>query len=1309
MKKLLLSLITGVCIFTAQHTYAQSKEVNVSTFTGAIDVVIPVYTFNSGQVSVPITLSYTGSGIKPSDVEETAGMGWQLNAGGQIARVVRGLPDDCTQDNLGHTLLGWMSTSNTAANYASNFTVNNTGTCTTGAIDVNNINTNIAYTSNAFEFDTEPDIFYLRAPGFNCELVYDRTSAKFHPINYKDLIIAYTLVGGTGKNASNIASFTITNDRGIQYTFAAPETVTQIAVAGSGPANYLISQYDRYNGGVTYFDSWNLTSIKDSYGNGVLFSYDVATVRNSTDPVELFIAGSTTPTVEYKIQQAVTPQVLSAITTANINNPSALYSYLGFAWNTPDVTKTGQTVIGVIEGMGRYFQFNYASVSSPTGGYKRQFLTSFNDKGCSSPINYQFSYIGVNPANGTTALADSTSIFVDYWGYYSGNEDVLPTLIPAMYVNPSNSSFPRYNIAASSTPGSAYTYSLYGNNRGMTASTVADGSLSTITYPQGGTTTITYEPNSYYDAPSGTTVQGGGIRVLQLVDNPGSGLGNSITRNYSYSGGQPLSLPQFAFTIPYSGTATLQSLWTNATALSAYDLSTDNHSIVYASTKVSQTGAGSTVYNYSIPATYWSTSATPTCNNCTTTEWQPTVNYAASSSCTINNGPIANLANSYPFIPNLNYDFERGLPLSIISYNDAGQEVSESDYTYQRSYPPLSISAFKYDYGPQGTGTAFYNKYKVFYNTSELTATVTKKIFDSSGSGTSQSTTTTLSYSSAYHKLLSQQQVMNSDNSIVTTHINYVKDYPTATASSNANVQALNMLGQKNINIPVETYQQVTRNGTTVTTAANLSLYAASTNGSVTNYLPSETLKWIQPNGGAFTPLTVTSSAVNYDGGYVGTINFDTYDNSGELLTADDTHKNYITTLNDFISNHSTAVFKNAQYKEVAFNDFDSQFATPVNTFTITGTGSFTPVGSHAGNAAGLATGQTVTSSTITKNALAQNYIFSIWINAATAGTLSFTGITANPISYLIGGWKYYEVKIPASALASTFSITLSSNQNISIDDILLYPDVAEVNTATYDALSHYKIAETNTNGVSSYYTNDTWGRVLFAFDQDQNIVQKNTYISAADVASFNPVISCNTTTSARVSNGFNITGPDICSEAGATVTWTFGDGATTTAALGVSVSHAYSQSGPETVNAIINSPLLGTKSAPPVTITVNPQIINLSYNNYTTSGGNVTSITLTNTGSGPSYSFTSSTFNGAQIQPGTYKILVYLVGGQKYNSSTHAGYSSVSLTADCTSTCSNFVSVNDPYSFTLNLATCTTLNLTISQLTCVALGGGPL
>jgi hypothetical protein len=562
----------------------------------------------------------------------------------------------------------------------------------------------------------------------------------------------------------------------------------------------------------------------------------------------------------------------------------------------------------------------------------------------------------------------------------------------------------------------------------------------------------------------------------------------------------------------------------------------------------------------------------------------------------------------------------------------------------------------------------------------------------------------TYTYGSASHKLVTQEQATNSDGSTTTTKISYVKDYAT-TAGSNINVTALYNLKSKNINIPVESYQQVTRAGTTKTTSASLTLFKGVTPGSTTLYLPYRQYKLIQPDGmTSFAPMTVSGQTLTFDSThYVRAANYDTYDKSGFPLTVDDNFKHIGTTLVNHWAGQPIAVFSNAAYGEVAYSDFDGDVTSPAYGFTITGTGSYTPVGSHAGNAAGIASTQTVTTtSSLTKNAVAANYIFSIWINATTAGTLTLTltGISTHPaISYTTGGWKYYELSIPVSTLSSSYTVSFTAGNSISIDDILFYPDVAQATTATYDPITYYKVATTNTNGVSAYYTNDQWGRMIFAYDQDHNIVQKNTFITAADAGTFNnPVISTSGTIYNETPTSFSVTGPDACAAAGVVDSWDFGDGTKVKSNGLISPSHTYAGSGSYTVRDTVSSPLFGTKILTPITATVIPATIPLTYSNYTTSGGNITSVTFTGSNS---YSFTGATLAGGHVQQGSYTIVVTLSGGVHYNSSTGAGYNAVVL-SDNTGTlnCANWVSSNT-YTFVLNIANSTTLDFQVSQYDC--------
>ena len=1224
MKKNFFFLLTCTFFVLCKTTFAQSI-VDVDHLRGTANIEIPIYSIDNGLVSVPVSLSYN-SGIRPLDVEGTAGMGWQLNAGGQISREVNGIPDDVTVDRSGNIMTGWMSSSNTAANAIGTFNIQNNGgaTCTNETTDIANINGTFP-----FNLDTEPDMFYVSAPGLSCQLVYNRVSGKFVPVSYDDLIINYT----TDPTSGLIVSFTITNNRGNKYTFAACEAVTLTASNG-GPPAYFTNQYKQYHYGIDFNDRWYLTSFTDPVGNGIVLTYTAGSSRNSSNPVSLYLPGATTSTLQYIIKQAVTRPLLSHLTTNN----NLSKQDLAFNWTT---SSSGQRCISQIQGMGRTFQFNYSPVSTTANqGYYRYFLRNFIDVGCATPVNYQFSYGGETLSSGTytTSLPDSAATKQDYWGYATFNSNT--SLQPKVWINPTTTTYQRYAIYNALTGAGGYSYSTTnGNDRSADLTNFNVGNLIGVTYVAGGTTTVVYEPNTYVDVPSGQVIAGGGIRVKQVVDYDGNDVSKNIVRDYTYNdpatgktSGKPISLPAFAFTIPYSGTATGSSLWNSNTVVSDFDLSDEDHSILYEYSKVNQTGGGSTQYQFYTPATNWDNTAAPDCISCTT-EWSPTLNYIGRNNCTSAYGPISNSNYSYPFIPNPNYDFERGLLRSVINYNDVNAKVSQTDYTYLRSFSPSVITAFRSEDNPNGSLLAkSYNKYNIYYNTSELTATLNKTVFDSQGLNQPQSSTTTYSYNSAQHKLLTRQSVNNSDNSTVITNMKYVKDY-IASAGSNPDVNAIYYLQQKNINNPVETWQQVTRGGVTKTTGASLTLFKGFSIGSNVLYLPSQQLKFVQPDGVTnFAPYAISAQVSTKDSRYFPVTNYNSYDYTGFPQTVDNANKAVSTTILDHSTGRQTATFFNTAYSEIAFSDFDTDSASPQScSFTINGSGSFTPAGSHTGNAYGLGTSQTITQTISARNPLALNYIFSIWINAGTTGgnlTISLTGAPAPFIkSFGPGGWNYYEWKLPVSGLPASLTINVTSSQPISVDDILFYPDVAQVSTAAYDAQTGYLVSETNTNGISSYYQKDIFGRLLFQYDQDKNIVKKMSYYTSDAVAQgiVAPIVSPLSGITVLVPANLTAT-PTPC-VAGVTYTWNFGDGTATATAFNSNIqTHTYANIGNYTVTVTASHPTLGSSSSSQTIVISPPPLTPQVCQSGVTRWDNCT-LTATNTvacGSNPNNNNTS-------------------------------------------------------------------------------------
>lgn len=69
-------------------------EYPVNHSTGVPEISIPIYTVQSGSLSLPISIDYHAGGRRFSDLTGSVGLGWTLNAGGIIARTVYGNPDE---------------------------------------------------------------------------------------------------------------------------------------------------------------------------------------------------------------------------------------------------------------------------------------------------------------------------------------------------------------------------------------------------------------------------------------------------------------------------------------------------------------------------------------------------------------------------------------------------------------------------------------------------------------------------------------------------------------------------------------------------------------------------------------------------------------------------------------------------------------------------------------------------------------------------------------------------------------------------------------------------------------------------------------------------------------------------------------------------------------------------------------------------------------------------------------------------------------------------------------------------------------
>jgi len=408
-------------------------------------------------------------------------------------------------------------------------------------------------------------------------------------------------------------------------------------------------------------------------------------------------------------------------------------------------------------------------------------------------------------------------------------------------------------------------------------------------------------------------------------------------------------------------------------------------------------------------------------------------------------------------------------------------------------------------------------------------------------------------------------------------------------------------------------------------------------------------------------------------------VNFTNYDYDGTLMTTDDNRKHVQSVMLDHYFDKPLLTITNAYYNEYAFQNFDmADLTPPYNYFTTTGAPS--GILGHTGYSTSLNTSQTLNSPTITKNAQAGNYIFSLWVNSTTAtGTIMLT------IKVTIGGtiypytksfpvtnntWQYYEWKLPVSG--STFTVSAQSGTNIYIDDVLCYPETSEVTTTAYDSTTFLPVAVTNTNGISTYYAYDVWGRLQYTYDRYKNILQKNTYVTGAGQLAFQQYTTVSPTGHFYVDTAFKLkVALGGCpASAGTTYTWNFNDGSSpVTTTTATSPSHVYDTVKTYNPTVKIVSPLYGTLNLTiPMSVVVpSPTLVPLSFLNYTGTGNRDISSYQFYQGSTLVYTFSPAQIAGSHVESGTYTILVNMT-------SRAAGYGSIQLNVNGSQyACSNY------------------------------------
>lgn len=618
----------------------------VSKYTGLPQISVDFYEINTGNISVPISLSYHAGGVKVEEIPSRIGLGWSLNAGGVITRSMRGGAYD--------EMAGYR--------YSCPNGDYDQGICTTDG--------GYFYGNDPITGDPEPDLFFYNVGGVSGKFIFkDQNTIQLTP--YRNIEITPTLVG------DQITAFEIKTENGLAYTFDVFEKQHGIPFRASTNGNE-----DK-----KYATAWYLSRIDDPQtGKSVSFHYKTLnSIVGDTQTSATFsaIGGNYMPGCCLSGTANLLPK--KAITTVYdlrvIDQIDFEHGHIKFYSNTARQDYVGDYAISKLEIYNQddllksfVLDQDYAhKTGQTTEESKRLYLKGVTETGSdgSAKPSYLFSYDHINE------LPARDSYQKDIFGYYkpSSATDLQPTIY----------AYPDYGIEKFSvlkrTNYTGSEYIISGNDRSPDLIAMKYGSLTKITYPTGGYTEFELEAHEFQKWNE--NFRGAGLRIKKKTDVDGM-TNKNIVWNYSYrlGNGSNLSSGGIAGMLEYAflcnaqpNGMNLQDYYTNYLVMKDRNQAvlgqTQGSHVGYSEVTVNQTGLGKTVSYFVSPL---ETPDLPAI--------QPNNNNTGQTSCPQNLWSVLDESN-YPFWAGTSLEERRGLLLNEKVYNEAQELLQETTNTYE--------------------------------------------------------------------------------------------------------------------------------------------------------------------------------------------------------------------------------------------------------------------------------------------------------------------------------------------------------------------------------------------------------------------------------------------------------------------------------------------------------------------------------------------------------------------------------------------------------------------------------------------------
>lgn len=258
-------------VFPSPSSAALASMVNenVDLYTGKATINLPIYTLKSGAIEVPIYLSGNVNAHKVNDIGTNVGMGFNLNTGGSITRVMRSLPDEFTgtiSSSFNFGGYGYIHIKNLGVNLTT-FDDNNPSTQTKKEIIAKG-NWNVTKNQPASGWDLQPDEFYFNFGNYSGKFLFNQDGEiNLIPESNVKITPTYEQVNGVTK----IIGFTALTEDGFKYEFGntSPGNFSQAPLDESKLTSSTKSMHYTYRG-IGQYDpgtgaSIYLVTIEDGY------------------------------------------------------------------------------------------------------------------------------------------------------------------------------------------------------------------------------------------------------------------------------------------------------------------------------------------------------------------------------------------------------------------------------------------------------------------------------------------------------------------------------------------------------------------------------------------------------------------------------------------------------------------------------------------------------------------------------------------------------------------------------------------------------------------------------------------------------------------------------------------------------------------------------------------------------------------------------------------------------------------------------------------------------------------------------------